>query len=326
MNDRTQRVTVGGCLSDSVPVTSGVPQGSVLGPLLFLLYINDLPETVSCSVKLFADDAKLFSRMATDQDAVSLQADLDALVAWSATWQMSFNQGKCKVMHIGSANQEISFHMAGHQLQNTLVERDLGVRVDSILKFREQAAAAVAKANQVLAVIRRSFALIDERTLPMLYKTLVRPHLEYGNLAWGPFNRADQRAIERVQRRATRLVASIRHLEYPARLRLLRLPSLYYRRRRGDMIHVYQMLHGGVAVDPAGMFTMQVGGSTRGHSLRLRKPHVSCRARQNFFAVRVINDWNGLPEAVVTAPSANAFKSRLDAHWEPLWYTIPHTD
>ena len=326
LSGRTQRVTVGGCQSDTVPVTSGVPQGSVLGPLLFLLYINDLPEAVSCSVKLFADDAKLFSGMTTDLDAVGMQADLDALMAWSNSWQMSFNQDKCKVMHIGSKNPAVSFHMAGHQLQSTQVERDLGVRIDSILKFREQAAAAVAKANQVLAVIRRSFALIDETTLPLLFKSLVRPHLEYGNLVWGPFNRADQRAIERVQRRAIRLVASIRHHEYRIRLRLLKLPSLYYRRRRGDMIHVYLMLHGGVDVRAGDMLKMHADGPTRGHSLRLHKPHSSCRARQDFFSVRVINDWNGLPETVVHAPSLNAFKNRLDACWEPIWYSIPDTD
>lgn len=326
LSGRTQQVTIGGCRSNSVPVTSGVPQGSVLGPLLFLLYVNDLPEAVSCSVKLFADDAKLFSKIATELEAEMMQADLDSLVAWAARWQMTFNQDKCKVMHIGSANPEVSFHMADHQLQCTQVERDLGIRVDSILKFREQAAAAVAKANQVLAVIRRSFALIDETTLPMLFKTLVRPHLEYGNLVWGPFNRADQRAIERVQRRATRLVSNIRHLEYQARLRHLKLPSLYYRRRRGDMIHVYLMLHGGVDVSTLNMFEMHTGGVTRGHSLKLSKPRASCRARQNFFSVRVVNDWNGLPDAVVNAPSLNAFKNRLDTHWEFIWYTIPVTD
>lgn len=178
----------------------------------------------------------------------------------------------------------------------------------------------------MLAVIRRSFALLNEVTLPLLFKSLVRPHLEYGNLVWGPFNRADQRAVERVQRRATRLVADIRHLEYQERLRVLKLPSLYYRRRRGDMIHVYQMLHGGVDVDATKMFTLHTGAPTRGHSLKLRKPQASCRSRQNSLAVRVINEWNGLPDAVVESPSLSTFKSRLDTYWEEVWYFIPDTD
>ena len=178
----------------------------------------------------------------------------------------------------------------------------------------------------MLAVIRRSFALINQSTLPLLFKSLVRPHLEYGNLVWGPFNRADQKAVERVQRRATRLVTSIRHLKYQSRLCLLNLPSLYYRRRRGDMIHVYQMLTGGVDVIATEMFTIHTGGPTRGHSLKLAKPHAASRVRQNSFAIRIINDWNGLPSAVVSSPSLNVFKSRLDAHWESFWYCIPDTD
>ena len=218
LSNRWQQVTIGGCQSNLVPVASGVPQGSVLGPLLFLLYVNDLPDVVSCPVKMFADDTKLFSGVSTDSDAAAMQRDIDALVDWSDSWQMPFNKGKCKVLHVGSGNSAFSFHMSGELLESSPVERDLGVQVDTLLKFREQAAAAIAKATRVLAVIRRSFAQIDEVTLPLLFKSLVRPHLEYGNLVWGPFNRTDQKAVERVQRRATRLMSSIRHLEYPTRL------------------------------------------------------------------------------------------------------------
>ena len=323
LSGRMQQVTLGGCHSGFVPVTSGVPQGSVLGPLLFLLYVNDLPDIINCTVKLFADDAKLFAGVSSHIDAEAMQADLDALGSWSVSWQMTFNQDKCKVMHFGPQNTNSTFYMEGHQLDSTQVERDLGVQIDSALKFRQQGAAAVAKANQVLGLIRRSFSLIDEVTLPFLFKSLVRPHLEYGNLVWGPFNRADQKAIERVQRRATRLVTSIRHLKYQERLHILRLPSLYYRRRRGDMIHVYQMLHGGVDVGASDMFTLHTGGPTRGHSLKLCKPYATCRFRRTSFAVRVINDWNGLPDAIVQSPSLCTFKSRLDSYWEAHWYDIP---
>ena len=179
--------------------------------------------------------------------------------------------------------------------------KDLGVHIDSMLKFREHASAAVAKANQILAVIRRSFALIDERTLPLLFKTLVRPHLEYGNLVWGPFNRADQKRVERTQRRATRLVASIRLLPYQERLRILKLPSLYYRRRRGDMIQTYQLFHGGVDMDPASIFTLADRiRNTRVHPFKLHKVPAVGRVRRSVFAVRVVNDWNSLPPEVLS--------------------------
>ena len=146
--------------------------------------------------------------------------------------------------------------MSDTELCDVQAERDLGILIDCDLKFRQQASAAVSKATRVLAVIRRSFALIDEQTLPVLYKSLVRPHLEYGNLIWGPFNRADQKMVERVQLqcRATRLVPSLRHQPYEERLRVLKLPSLYFRRKRGDMIFVYQLLNGGVDMIPADLF------------------------------------------------------------------------
>ena len=150
------------------------------------------------------------------------------------------------------------------------MERDLGVQIDTDLKFREHASAAVAKATQILAVIWRSFALLDETTLPVLFKSLVGPHLEYGNLVWGPFNREDQRLIERVQRRAMRLVKHLRPKPYEERLRCLNLPSMYHRRRRGDMIATYQLLRGGIDVEESA-FLKLTDSSTRGHPWKLQK-------------------------------------------------------
>ena len=157
------------------------------------------------------------------------------------------------------------YTMSGATIGETSTEKDLGVHVDSDLKFRKQAATAVSKASQVMAVIRKSFQLIDKKTLPLLFKTLVRPHLEYGNIVWGPFNRADQRRVEGVQR-ATKLVPELRNLPYPERLQALNLPSLYYRRRRGDMIAVYQMLHGGFDLDQSIFFNTAHVRDTRTHS------------------------------------------------------------
>ena len=165
----------------------------------------------------------------------------------------------------------------------------------SPFKFHRHASTVVAKATQVLAVVRRSFVSLDTFTLPLLYKTLVRPHIEYGNLVWGPFNRADQKLVERVQRRATRLVSSIRHLPYEERLRRLRLPSLYYRRKRGDMIFMYQLFNCGVDVNPEDFFSFVKGGTTRGHPFKVQKPRAECRVRRSAFSVRVVNCWNALP-------------------------------
>ena len=205
----------------------------------------------------------------------------------------------------------------------TETERDLGVLVDESLKFRRQAAAAMAKANQILAVIRRSFELIDETTLPRLYKALVRPHVEFGNVAWGPFNRAYQLLVERVQRRATRLVASVKHRPYEERLEVLKLPSLFYRRRSGVMIQVYRIINGGVDLSPDEFFTPAASDRTRGHQWKLQKPRAESRPRRQAFSARVVNDWNSLPQPVVGADSIEQFKSRLDAHWANIRYQVP---
>ena len=402
LTGRIQKVCVNGNHSDSLAVRSGVPQGSVLGPLLFLLFVDDIPSVVDCSVKMFADDTKLYRNVAMPHDSASsseaaevvelavaqqragrdhstqhtqrateerrlntvralpeddvegeaavshirdvryrsarpspmqqtrdpttvttLQGDIDALVAWSDRWQLPFNEGKCKILHLGRNNPRIKYTMREVELEAVETERDLGVHIDSSLKFRKQAATAAAKANQILAVIRRSFELIDEFTLPLLYKTLVRPHLEFGNVAWGPFNRADQLLIEKVQRRATRLVTSIRHLPYEERLQTLKLPTLFYRRRRGDMIQMYQLFNGGVDLSPEEFFSTATDDRTRGHSRKVQKPRAESRPRRQSFSVRVVNDWNSLPSAVVGAVNVEQFKSRLDAHWANIRYMIP---
>ena len=305
---------------------SGVPQGSVLAPLLFILYVNDLPGALNCGIKIFAGDSKLYRSVQLPTDSLALQEDLDAAARWADEWQLTFNAAKCKVLHIGHRNRHHVYSLRGTALEETSAEKDLGVFIDVDLKFRKQAAAAVSKASQVLAVIRRSFQLLDKTTLPMLFKTLVRPHLEYGNIVWGPFNRADQQLIERVQRRATKMVPDLRHLPYPQRLRTLKLPSLYYRRHQGDMIAVFQLLHGGMDLDPDVFLNTAVARNTRGHPWRLVKPRAVSRIRRNAFSVRVVNDWNSLPSAVVTSASLNQFKNRLDTHWAHIAHTIPHTD
>ena len=325
LSDRRQQVVIRGHCSPWVPVTSGVPQGSVLGPMLFIIFINDLPESVQSSIKVFADDTKIFGTPSSTGTS-SIQRDIEEVAKWSEKWQLPFNESKCKVLHLGPRNPGHSYTMNGLQLNTVEVEKDLGVQLDSDLKFRKQAASAAAKGNQMLALIKRSFICIDATTLPILFKTLVRPHLEYGNLIWGPFNRADQRLIERVQRRATKLVRELRHLPYQERLRRLKLPSLYHRRRRGDVIAIFQILTGGVNVRPDQFFEQAVSSVTRGHALKLLKPQAASRPRRHTLSVRAINDWNALPASVVLSTSVNIFKARLDSHWGDASFDIPAQD
>ena len=323
LTERSQRIVVQGAKSQWSPVVSGIPQGSVLGPTLFIIFVNDIPTQLHGSVKLFADDAKVYSRVKRPDGQSSVQVDLDALGDWSSRWLLPFNVAKCKVMHLGPAVPQPPHRLNGVPLQEVDREKDLGIIVDQELKFHQQTAAAAAKASQMLAVAKRSFAHIDTFTPPLIYKTLVRPHLEYGNLAWGPFGKTDQKRLERVQRRATRLVPSLKPLAYEERLRALKLPSLYYRRRRGDMIAVYQILSGGMSLDAEELFKRTCFHATRGHGWKLAKPRVRTASRQRAFSVRVVTEWNSLPARVVSAPTLSQFKAELDAHWSNIMYTIP---
>ena len=149
-----------------------------------------------------------------------LLKDLVAVVTWSDIWQLLFNTDKCKILHISSSNPGHSYSMQGRELEVASIERDLSIHIDPELKFCKHAASAAAKGKQMLALVKWPFICISTTTLPLLYKTLVHPHIEHANLIWGPFNRADQMLIEHVQRRATKLVSQLRNLPCQERLRL----------------------------------------------------------------------------------------------------------
>ena len=191
-----------------------------------------------------ADDAKIFRSIRSVNDNGVLQNDLDKLSEWSERWQLPFNTGKCKSLHIGKKNKHRIYEMNGQQLDQVKEEKDLGVLIDDELKFHKQTAAAIKTANRVLGVVKKSYSYFDDRNLPLIYKSLIRPHLEYGNIVWGPFYKEDKIAIKRVQRRATKLVPRIKHYTYEERLRELHLPSLLHRRRRGDMMFAYKLVTG----------------------------------------------------------------------------------
>jgi hypothetical protein len=193
LDRRNQRVCLLCTESAWARVKSGVPQGSVLGPVLFICYINDLVEQVSSSIYMYADDTKIFRAVSGDTDTAQLQADLDAAVAWSLRWQLHFNETKCKVMEIaGKKKDKVNrTYLMGDgdnivELENSDEERDLGILVDRTLSFNGHIEKAIAKANQILGLIKRTLVYFDRDTLKLLYCSLVRPHLEYANVVWHP--------------------------------------------------------------------------------------------------------------------------------------------
>ena len=324
LTGRKQRVVIEGEVSEWSEVKSGIPQGSVLGPILFVIFINDLPEAVRSTCRIFADDTKVYRNVTSAEGPVSLQTDLDSLVEWSDLWQLPFNSDKCHSMHLGYNNPNHVYHMGDKQLDQSNHEKDLGVLIDNQLKFHVHTTTACNKANQILAIARRSFEFLDEVTVPLLYSAMVRPHLEYGNTIWGPHYKLDQLAVEKVQRRATKLVPGLHDVPYCERLQRLSLPSLHYRRRRGDMIQVYKIKAGVVRLDQSIFFQDPPSSLTRGHKWKIFKNHAQKDVRRHTFSCRVVDDWNALPASVIDAKTVNEFKACIDRHWRNERYVIPH--
>ena len=322
LTDRLQRVVVNGEFSDWSSVLSGIPQGSVLGPVLFVIFINDLPECVSSRIFLFADDTKLYRRIENDEDHDKLQKDLDSLQDWSDKWLLRFHPDKCKSMQVRSISKsptERKYNMRKNE--NTIhlnivpQEKDLGVITDEHLMFEKHMMEKVGKANMMMGLIRRSFSYLSIQSFRWLYKALVRPHLEYAQSVWSPQRKKYILLIENVQRRATKLVPGLKDVSYPDRLKLLDIPTLAYRRLRGDMIELYKLMSGLYDKDAMLVLTEADGKTTRGHSKKIFKERCRTKKRLTQFKLRTVEPWNSLPDQVVEAPSLKAFESRLDKFW-----------
>ena len=159
LSERKQRVRIENQCSSWTPVKSGVPQGSVLGPTLFVIFINDLPEVVESMCHLFADDAKVFSSVSSSEDNTRIQGDVDKLTEWARKWQLPFNVDKCKSLHIGKNNRKYIYAMNGRELEQVNEEKDLGILIDNELKFHKHTAAVIKKANSILGMIKNVICL-----------------------------------------------------------------------------------------------------------------------------------------------------------------------
>jgi hypothetical protein len=243
--NRRQRVVLGKVVSNWMKVSSGVPQGSVLGSILFALFVNDLPCGLHSKTMMFADDTKLLARLKRSNfgvDTQELQLDIDKVLDWTKRWHMRLNLSKCKIMHIGRGNPSAHYTLMDldngktSTIKSTESELDLGVLIRSDLKASDQVDKAAAKANQMLNLLRKTFLSRDADLWKKLYTTYIRPHLEYGVTQWCPYLKKDVNKIEKVQRRATKTPTTLCNLTYQERCKELNLTTLIERRTRGDLI------------------------------------------------------------------------------------------
>ena len=324
LSNRQQRVVLNGEASTWSDVTSGVPQGSILGPLLFIIYINDIDLVLHLIevIKKFADDTKLGNRSATAEQREALQLALDQITSWADKWGMQFNVKKCKVMYVGHGNIKQPYVMNGHVLEETSEERDVGVVVSNTLKPGPQCARAARTAAAVLGQITRAFQYRDRHVFIRLYKQYVLPHLEFSVQAWSPWTEADKEVLEKVQERAISMVAGLKGRTYEERLVELNMDSLEERRYKADMTLVFKMIHGFSRVNPGHWFNHVVrsGNVTRGVAdpLNFVKARHRLEVRGQFYSQRVVKLWNAIPANLKRAKTPAAFKQGIGQYRKDL--------
>ena len=325
---RYQRVVVEGQESGWLLVESGVPQGTVLAGLLFTVYVKDIDDWIRAFLRKFADDTKIAQIIRNSADAERFQADINRLAEWAKEWTMEFNVAKCKVMHLGRNNPRFQYTMNEVLLSVTNEERDLGIWVDSSMKPGTQCEAAAKSANQTLGLIAKSFHYRTKSTLVPLYKSLVRPKLEFSVAAWNPWLEKDIECLEKVQKRLIRMLSNVRGSTYEERLKDSGLTTLRDRRERGDLIEAFKTLKGINNVEKSAWFEIpapaQSCNNTRSTSsignngdevnrISIQRQRARTELRNKSYRFRAARAWNLLPDNVRNATSTNSFKNRYDS-------------
>ena len=316
---RKQSVMIEGVKSREDTVDSGVPQGTVLGPLLFLIYISDLPSVLhpQTAVRLFADDCLIYRSVQSIDDQVLLQRDLDYLHLWGQCWGMRFNEKKCNIINLGKKRFQYFYQLNGVFLEVVSHAKYLGVTLNEDLSWSPHISAIVAKAHQRLGFIRRNLRGSPFKSRETAYISLVRSHLDYCASIWDPHLKQDSNDLEKVQRKAARWargqygITSVTGL-----LRDLKWQPLADRRRDQRLTLLYKILNGHISIQPDSVNLVRSKRPARGQYTnphKLDRPRASTKSSPlwNSTIFHTIPEWNSLPAAAAEAGSITSFKSQL---------------
>jgi hypothetical protein len=316
LSNRTQTVSVNNVLSDLSRISSGVPQGSVIGPLLFLLYIDDVTSVVKhSSIKLFADDTKLYVKGHRNEVNTLLIEDLSEIFQWFDTWQLNVAFQKCVILPIRGCRRDAvvpKYVINGTEIPSADNVRDLGYFVSGDLKPAFHISQIVRPAHSVACMINKAFVNTDSDFRVKLFNTFVRPKLEYASVIWNPYFKKDVNSVERIQRRYTKRMVGMWNLSYSTRLSRLNMISLEHRRLLLDLHLLYKIVYKKCSISFDSLFKfVEHGHATRGHNKKLECTRAKELCRKHFFSLRIVKAWNNLSSDVVNAPSLASFKNKL---------------
>ena len=319
---RTMCVNINNVLSASVSQSSGVPQGSVLGPICFIVFINDITKCIKhCRIKLYADDVKLYFHFCCDRWIDFLQRDLDAIVEWANMWQLNISISKTFLLHIGSKNPRHVYSINGTDIVAVDTIKDLGVHVSHDLSWSVNVQEVVKKANKIANVILHAFRCHNVDLYMSAFSIYVKPILDYCSYIWNPVLCRDIDVLENVLRAYTRRVfykCNLQRMSYPERLAVVEMPSLERSRLTSCLTMFFKVYHKFVNCNILNNFTFPTYMSNlRGHSKRLLIPFCRASVRKHYFSFRYLRIWNNLPEHVVSTNVTKAFTNyvkQMDLH------------
>jgi hypothetical protein len=313
LSSRTQQVKVGSSLSKIVKVRSGVVQGSVLGPTLFVMLTNSLLNVIKLPLGAYADDIKFIADVGV-LSGQEVQVEVDKVVTWSKQHNMPLSVDKCGVLHYGNNQPNHSYHLNGHVMPTVTSFRDLGVVRSNTAAYSEQCQALRLKAGRTANAIRRAFSLGARELLWPAFQYYVLPSLMYCSSVWSPYLQADVFAVEHVQRKFTKSIRGLRDATYQQRLQALNALSLVNRRIHSDMVLVYKAIHGLAGCSLQSLGLTLVTSNTRGNQRRLLHQRPSSRVHAGLFSCRAPREWNDIPIDIINSQSLTAFKNKLYSH------------